>query len=588
MTFFYVVLLTFDNFAHYSKVMLKHLTISNFTLIESVELSFSSGLTIITGETGAGKSIIVDALMLILGERASSDLVRSGSAKAIVEGRFDIVANPDINELLLSKDYDVHPDEVIIRREITSKGQSRSFVNDSPAPYSLVKSLGELLVDFHGQHEHQSLFRVEEHLRLLDSIGGITELTKTYTTTYNDLIALIEKRSSYINNEQELRSLREYKKFQLQELTAINPKKNEFEELHQELLRIENHEKIYSHCHDIYQLFYEDHKNVGDSIARTISMLEDLVQYDTSFSGYITECKSALVSLEETALFAQRYSSHIDFDAERITTVRERISQLNRLKKKYGSVDAAYELMESLSSELQQSDDFTALIHNVEQEIDTLIKELSDIAETLKKKREKISKHVTKEIVALLESLSISSPVFEARLEQKPCEFSYDKPCLLLQNKYYEAHPNGADKCEFYISTNKGEQLKPLSKTASGGEISRVLLALKSILAKNDRLPMLVFDEIDTGISGRIAQKVGKVIKELAEYHQVIAITHLPQVAAFAETHIVVEKKTTKTRTVISAHVLDAENHIKEVAKLLSGENISEATIESARQLVQF
>lgn len=567
--------------------MLKHLTISNFALIESVELTFSAGLTIITGETGAGKSVIVDALMLILGERASSDLVRSGSTKAIVEGRFDIISNPDINLLLQSKDYDVHHDEVIIRREITSKGQSRSFVNDSPAPYSLVKQLGELLVDFHGQHEHQSLFRVEEHLRLLDSIGGLTELRNKYTTKFTELCDLIEQRSHAIANEHELRAQREYKEFQLQELTTINPRNREFEELQQELLRIENHEKIYSHCHEIHALFYADTKNTGDAIQRTIALLEELVHYDSSFQGYITECKSALVSLEETALFAQRYSSHIDFDPERINIARERITQLNRLKKKYGSVDAAYDLMVQLTSELQQSEDFSVSIHTLESRIEHCTEELSDLAETLRKKREKISKQVTKDIVALLELLGISSPLFEARLEQKRSEFNYAKPCVRVHDHYVEAYATGADKCEFYISTNKGEQPKPLSKTASGGEISRVLLALKSILAKNDRLPMLVFDEIDTGISGRIAQKVGKVIKELAEYHQVIAITHLPQVAAFAETHIVVEKNTTKSRTTISAHILDEEEHIKEVAKLLSGENISDATIESARQLVQ-
>jgi len=566
--------------------MLKQLFISNFALIESLEVHFTAGFNIITGETGAGKSIVVDALMLVLGERASSDLIREGAEKAIVEGHFSVAANIDINTLLEQQGYDIHTDSIIIRRELTKKGQSRSFINDSPAPYHFVKTLGEKLVDFHGQHAHQSLFRTDEHLRLLDNLFSMSPLKKKYADEYSVLKKLITERKILLDEEYAVKAQMDFNKFQLQELTEINPRIHEFEELNRDLVKAENTEKIVELCNRVYDAAYEERNNARNSLLTIVSSLESLSEFDSNFSIYLDECKSALVALEESARFTQSYKHSIEFEPEKIEAIRERLVLLSRLKKKYGSVEDAISVMETLQKELSDTVDFEQQILKLESDISSASKRVGEIAAKLSDEREKAAKVLAQEILELLANLGIMESNFEVKFFREKREFSYDDCTALLGKEFFTAYETGIEKAEFYISTNKGESLKSLAKTASGGEISRIMLALKTILAKSDRLPMLVFDEIDTGISGRIAQKVGKAMKDLAGFHQIIAITHMPQVAAFADTHIIVEKKTSESRTVVTARAVNADEHIYEVAKLLSGENVSDASLESARQLV--
>lgn len=567
--------------------MLKQLFISNFALIESLHIDFSAGLNIITGETGAGKSVVVDALMLVLGERASADLIREGADKAIVEGHFRIETKSEVNLLLEEHEYDTHSDNLIIRRELTKKGQSRSFINDSPAPYHFVKTLGEKLVDFHGQHSHQSLFRTDEHLRLLENLIPNHALKNEYAEVYNVLKNLIKERKRLLDEEFAVKAQMDFNKFQLQELSEINPRLNEFEDLNRELVIAENAEKIVEHCNRVYEATYEQRNNVQSSLITIISSIENLCQYDSSFSEYLLECKSALVALEESVRFTQAYKQSIEFEPEKIEAIRERLVQLTRLKKKYGSVENAISIMETLRKDVSNTIDFEEQILKLENDILLFAKKVGETGTKLSNERTKTANDLTQQIIMLLSGLGITHSNFEVKFLREEREFSFDDCTACIGNKFFSAYETGLEKAEFYISTNKGESLKPLVKTASGGEVSRIMLALKTILAKSDRLPMLVFDEIDTGISGRIAQKVGKSMKELAGFHQIIAITHLPQVAAFADVHIIVEKTTANNRTVVTARAIDSEEHIYEVAKLLSGENVSVASLESARQLVR-
>lgn len=567
--------------------MLQHVSIRNLALIDSIDLNFGPGLNIITGETGAGKSFIVDALLLLLGDRSSADEVQKGAAKAIVEGVFSIEGNTSVRAFLQANNFDLLGSELIVRREISAKGTSRSFVNDSPATIPIARALGDALVDFHGQHDHQSLLRPEHHIGLIDNVGGLSNLVHEYRTAYDHLRTLTDQLSSLLQREHVLKEQEEFKRFQLQEIEKVHPKPNEEEELEAELSIIENSEFLFETTSSLYHMLYEQEDSIRDQLVKVRTLLDKLAAIDRTFNEYRTDCQSALVSVEELARFAQNYNSDIEFNPERLETIRERLLALARLRKKYGTMD---ELLRHWA-ELQQELQLTANFEEESKRLRTVIQQqqqvLGKIAKRLSAKRRDTARDIEKSVVASLAKLGIAHAQFRVVFQQQ-VEHADNAVVANIDGTLYHAWAHGIDKAEFFISTNPGEEPKPLAKTASGGEISRVMLALKTILAQSDRLPMLVFDEIDTGISGRIAQKVGVAMKKLSHYHQIIAITHLPQIAALADTHIAVEKRDVKKRAVITARVLNEEERLGEVAKLISGEEITEASIQSARELAEF
>lgn len=565
--------------------MLKYLSINNFALIESLELTFSAGLNIITGETGAGKSIIVDALMMVLGERASMEMIRHDTNKAIIEGIFGTEGNDNIDLWLSKNGYESFGKEIIIRRELTQKGSSRCFVNDSPASVSSVKELGDFLVDFHGQHDHQSLLRVETHIQLLDNAGGIGGIRREYEQAYRQLSDLVSKFNDLKHRENSMKQKYEFQKFQLDEIEQVSPLENEEELLAAELSLIENAEYLHSATMEIYTSLYSDENSLRDKLLKIKSLLDELQQIDKSFAEYHSECQSSIVVLQEIAQFAQNYNSKIEIQPERLEFIRTRIGKLQRLRKKYGSYKEVFNQWNTLKEELN-------LAENFENEIDKLNKEilasqitLGSHADRLSAKRTEIANSIEHSIVSTLKYLGIPNAKFKVVINRN--EGSNERISAQIDTKSFQAFSDGIDIVEFYISTNSGEDPRPLSKVASGGEISRVMLSLKSILAQQDRLPLLVFDEIDTGISGRISQKVGIAMKKLASFHQIIAITHLPQIAALADAHLAVEKSESNGRAVVKAAFLPLDMRIKEIAKLLSGETITQASIESARELME-
>ncbi|MDW8109087.1 MAG: DNA repair protein RecN [Candidatus Kryptonium sp.] len=564
--------------------MLRSLYVKNYALIEEIQVEFKSGLNIITGETGAGKSILIDALGLILGERASSEVVRKGADKTVVEGVFYVGGNKKIKRILEENGIEFS-DDLILRREVSVKGQSRCFANDTPISLAVMKEIGNHLVDLHGQHEHQSLLRIETHIELLDDFGGLLGMVEEFRKEIHKLENLYKQLDELKQKEKLLKEKRELYEFQLKEIETVNPQIGEIEELESELKLLENAEKLYEATAQIYSLLYGSEKSVHDLMVVVRNQLEDLSTIDKRFQSYVEEARSAQAIIDEITNFIQNYNSRIEFNPERLEFIRERLHALNRLKKKYGGdIEKVIEYRDKIKQEIELAENFEEEISKLEKKINEQIKVCSEIAERLSSKRREVAEIVSEAIVGVLAELGIENARFEVKIENRPKKSG--RCYVKLGDECYETTSRGIDFVEFFISTNIGEDPKPLVKVASGGEVSRIMLALKSVLAKSERLPLLVFDEIDTGISGRIAQKVGQSLKNLSKYHQIITITHLPQIASLADTHFVAEKVIQDGRAVTKIRELGIEERIREIAKLMSGEEITQASIESAKELM--
>ena len=565
--------------------MLKTLLIKDYALIENIEVQFEKGLNIITGETGAGKSILIDAMGLLLGERASTEVVRKGAEKSIVEGIFEVASNKKVKKFCEQNELDF-ADELIVRREVSLKGTNRCFLNDSPVALNLIKEAGDLLVDLHGQHEHQSLLRTETHIEMLDGFANLDAGLSEYSKNYYELLSLQREIKELREKESALKEKRELYQFQIKEIDAVDPQIDEEEKLAQELNILENSEKLLSITSDIYSELYENENSVTDQLGAVKHKLTEIERIDKSFADSLANFDSALALLNEVSGFVRSYKDKIDLEPERLEEIRARLGAIILLKKKYGgSVNSVIEHREKIGAEFDLAENFSQRISDLQRQIDSSRKSCGAIAKELSAERISVSKKVKKEVEAALKNLGIADSQFEVRIVNEAAE-SGSENFIQVESTKYKFNNHGIDEVEFYISTNAGEDAKPLVKVASGGEISRIMLALKSTLAKSDKLPILIFDEIDTGVSGRIAQKVGQTLKELASVHQIIAITHLPQIAGLADIHFAVEKRKSADRVVSSIRKLDAEKRVEEVAKLMSGEEITEAALNGARELM--
>ena len=569
--------------------MLKFLFIKNYALIESIEIEFESGLNILTGETGAGKSIIIDALGLILGDRASTEIVRKGCEKTIVEGVFGVTGNKKIQTLLEQNGIELQED-LILRREVSIKGQARCFVNDTPVPLNVLKEIGDYLVDLHGQHEHQSLLRSETHIGLLDEYGSLEGLVNDYRELYNRLSTLFTDLRELSRKEKELKEKRDLYEFQIKEIDAVDPRAGEDTDLENELRILENAEKLFEETSQLYQLLYEGEQAVYHSLVKARNQLEDLAEIDKTFEDVKSECASAAAIVSELTKFIQTYNSKIEFNPERLEQIRERLGQLALLKKKYGgSLATVISHREKIGREFVMAENFESEVKKLQEQIESERRSCSTAAQRLSTKRRELVGKISEAVCVELTKLGIANAQFDVKIENRilaKADGASTNAYVKLGRDYYEATSTGIDFTEFHLSTNIGEDLKPLVKVASGGEVSRIMLALKTILAKADRLPLLVFDEIDVGISGRIAQAVGRSLKSLSQFHQVIAITHLPQIAGFADCHFAVEKCESKQRTTSTIRKLTDEERIRQIAILLSGEDVTETSLVGARELI--
>ncbi len=566
--------------------MLKTLHIKDYALIEQVNVEFGSGLNIITGETGAGKTILIDAMSLLLGERASTEVIRKGSDKSVVEGIFEVTNYKKVQSLLEQNEIDFHP-ELIIRRELSLKVSNRCFINDTPVQLSFIKELGDLLVDLHGQHEHQSLLRTETHIEYLDNCGNTEDLLRTYRWLYKTLNKLQNELKELKEKASSLKEKKDLYEFQIKEIDAVSPEEDEEEKLSEQLTVLENSEKLQQLTLEIYQGLYESEGSAYDSLVKMKNSINELSRIDKSFNETNKEYESAIAIINEVANNLRNYSSKIEFDPEKLEAIRERLGAISLLKKKYGgSVKSLLDHRKRIGEEYEIAENYSGKISELETKIKTVRENCGSNAEKLSTERKETAKKVEKDVVELLKQVGIPNSKFEVRISNTPADDSED--FILIKGKPFKFNPSGYNEVQFFLSTNLGEDVKPLVKVASGGEISRVMLTLKSILAKKDKLPLLIFDEIDTGVSGNIAQKVGQTLKSLSSHHQVIAITHLPQISGLADHHYAVEKIETDKRAVSRIRKLNNEERVNEVAKLMSGENITEASIKGAKELMGF
>ncbi len=565
--------------------MLKSLEIKDYALIEHLQVEFGEGLNIITGETGAGKSIIVDAMGLLLGGRASTEIVRKGTLKSFVEGIFNISKNKKVHSLLEENEIE-NTDELIIRREISLKGANRCFINDSPVPLAAVNKLGDLLIDLHGQHEHQSLLHTETHIDFLDQFAGNYKLLIKFKNVYDGFQNKIDELNTQKKKEKLVNEKKELYLFQINEIDSVSPLPDEDEKLSNELKILENSERLLELTTGIYTTLYEGENSVQDILGEVNRQLNELERIDKDFSETEKESRNILSQINDIAESIRSYNSKIDLQSEHLEEVRERLGAINLLKKKYGgSIDAILKHRKKIGEEFDLAENFKERIKETEEEIELLRIKCTGLALNISEKRKDCVPSIEKNVNKTLNELGIAHSSFKVKMQNIAAEDEND--FIIKNDKRIKITQNGCDEVEFFISTNLGEDVKPLVKVASGGEISRVMLALKSVLAKNDALPVLIFDEIDTGISGRIAQKVGEALENLSQNHQIIAITHLPQIAGNARHHFAVNKELAGERVVSFIKKLSEEERIKEIAKLMSGDKITEASLNGAKEMIK-
>ena len=562
--------------------MLQSLYVRDFALIGELSVNFAPGLTIITGETGAGKSILMGALNLVLGERASAELVRAGATKAVIEATFTGSHYETVAPLLEEAGIECTP-ELILRRDIAASGQSRSFINDTPCPLTLLRQVGRELVDLHGQHDHQLLLHPETHAGMLDGFGQL----HVEATRYQSLLQSYRKLRRTLDELQQqaaaLRDKRDFIEFQYRELESAGLVDGEDAAIEEEINLLENAETLHDLGTELGQKLYESDDSVYASLSVSVHLLEKLASIDHRFEPSLEELRSAMASVEEANRFAGRYTSGIEFNRERLEELRERQLLLQRLAKKHGkSIGELLELRDRLAEELSAEESCAADATKLREEIETARAELSATAVDLSGMRQRAAVLLEQEISSGLAKLSIPHGTFSVDISQEELA----EGDITHGGRRYRAFDNGFDRIEFMISTNLGEAPKPLAKVASGGEISRVMLAMKSALARAAHLPILVFDEIDTGISGKAAQAVGISLKQLSRLHQIIAITHLPQIAAMGDLHLSVSKRIEGDRTVSGVTPLENAERVEEVARLISGHTISPASLQLAGELL--
>ncbi len=564
--------------------MLRSLYLKNYTLADELTVSFGEGLSIITGETGAGKSVIIGALNLLVGERASPDLIRTGETKAIIEATFDISKLSDVRNWLGKNEFD-ESDQLIIRRELSKHSAARAFINDSPATLSSLKEIGDQLIDLHGQHEHQSLLQPERHRSFLDNYAGVEKEMSAYSSKYDEYIKLQKEIAELSREKDSWSKERDFLDFQRNEIATVNPKDGEDEKIDAELKILENAEELAELASTLHSNLIEDDGSIYSRLTDAKAKLEQLAKIDTRFSDSLKEVTTMISVVKELSNESSNYSESVEVSPARLSELRNRGMSLTRIKKKYGpSLSDVITLYNDLESKLGPEGNIEEVIQAKKDELVEVRKELSSVAMKLSQMRKKSADKFEKEILLTLKELGMEQSQFKVSLEHSQA-IDEGKPFVEIEKKKLLAFSHGIDTVEFFISNNKGEEPKPLARVASGGEISRVMLAMKSALSAADAIPVLVFDEIDTGISGRIAQKVGKAVKELSREHQILSITHLSQIAAFADTHYLVEKATTKNSTTTAIRTLGEHEHIEEVARLIAGETVTKESLVAAKAL---
>ncbi len=564
--------------------VIKSLYIKNYALIDELEVSFGAGLNILTGQTGAGKSIIIGALNVVLGDRADTDTVREGTRKAVVEAVIGTGGRPDqvVGRLMDENEIDRNESEIILRREIRPTG-SRAFVNDTPVNLSALRIIGDRLVDLHGQHDHQLLLKQDHHREVIDDLPAVRPAALTYKKQFEKVKNLRSELNRLQRRERELQEKMELYRFQLQELEAADLDPDAFEELESEMKRLDHAEELDEKAALVNYLGSESEHSLMDLMTRIEEAIQDMAGMDEEFGTYLNELQTAKVSVQELLSYAEQYRSRIEFNPDRLEELRRKQAEIRRLEKKYGlELSALAKYREEIRESVNLAENFDLELEKKQKEAAEAAGVLRDCADKLHGARLEEGAELGKRISDTLRQLGIPNNRFETKVAWRHDNEGW----IEIDGRPVACGSDGPDDVIFYISTNKGESPKPLASIASGGEISRVMLAMKSVIAREQHLPVMIFDEIDTGIGGAVAEQVGKTMHDLSKHCQIIAITHQAQIAGQADHHFSVEKRESDDRTVTRIIELDDEAHIREVASLMSGSEISEYALASARELV--
>lgn len=581
--------------------MIQELIIRNYALIDQLKVEFAPGLNILTGETGAGKSIILEAIGLVLGERGSPDLVKSGCSQAVVEAAIDIAENPAISDLISDLGFVAEADKadkadsetLILERQISANGKSRCHINGRLATLSALKDIGDLLVDIHGQHEHQSLFRVEKHLDLLDNFGKLNSLREKVSEKYSRIERLQKELEQLEADYKEKLRQKELFEFQLNELQQADLKAGEEEGLIAERKVLSNVETLYEKAVSAYEkIFGSESSDISilDLLRGISNEFSKLIEIDKSLVEVAFRIGSALYELEDISASIRSYADSIEFEPNRLEQIETRLDLIYKLKRKYGdSITEIINYKKRLERDLELLSVNSTKIEDIKVQLNRELEAAKALAFELSTERQKVAKRLELAMEKELETLGMAKTRFKVLMSQKESENGIIKSDSNSNSnsKRFELAINGIDQAEFLIAPNVGEPLKPLAKIASGGEISRIMLALKTVLASSDQLPTLIFDEIDTGIGGHTAEVVGKKLKELSKLHQVICITHLPQIASLAEAHYLIRKRVVGDKTKVEAAHLDKEARVQELARMLGGKKITQIALAHAKELAK-
>ncbi|MGX9135217.1 DNA repair protein RecN [Rummeliibacillus sp. JY-2-4R] len=555
--------------------MLKELSIKNFAIIEDLTVAFQEGLTVLTGETGAGKSIIIDAVQLLAGGRGSQEFIRHGAKKAELEGLFTVnSSNYSAYNKCEEAGIEIEEGMIILRRDLNDSGKSVCRVNGKLVPLSLLREIGATLIDIHGQHESQELMDDKHHISLLDQFAGeeIEPVKERYLKQYEDYKFLKKELAAISVNEQQVAQKIDLYQFQIKEIDACKFRPNEEEDLSEERRRLMNFNKIYESSSTAHEAILGESKGL-DWIGQAMTELEDVVTVDEGFKEYSDAVSNAFYNLQEAAFGIKNILDDLEFDPERLNEVEHRLALIQSMKRKYGhSLQEILEYREKIGEELESLLNRDENIQKNEQQLIEFKKNLQATASELTSIRKNVGNRLSKAIMQQLRELYMEKAEFSVHFETLPLD-QYDM--------------DGMDRVVFYIATNVGEPPKPLTKIASGGELSRVMLGLKTIFSTTNGITSIIFDEVDTGVSGRVAQAIADKIANISIHSQVLCISHLPQVAAMADHHYHIQKQEDTNRTYTSLTEIFGDDRIDEISRIMSGEEVTAVTLQHAKELIE-
>lgn len=551
--------------------MLLEISIKNFAIIEEISLTFESGMTVLTGETGAGKSIIIDAMNLMLGARASLDVIRHGVNKSEIEGLFSVGENPALTQILEENGIDV-TEELIIRRDILQNGRSIGRINGQMVNLTTLRAVGQYLVDIHGQHDQEELMKPNMHIRMLDEFGNeqFTDVKKHYQELFESYRQLRKRVVTKQKNEQEHKARIEMLEFQIAEIEAAALKAGEDQALNQKRDKLLNHKNIADTLTNAYVMLDDEEFSSLSNIRSAMNDLMTLEEFDADYKEMSANVSEAYYILEEVTKHLGDVIDDLDFDAGSLQQIEARLEVIYSITRKYGgSVDDVLEYYDNITKEYNLLTGSDESSDDMEKALKRLEKELIVAAEELSQERHALAKDL------------------EAEIKQELADLYMEKADFQVQFTKGKFNRDGNEAVEFYISTNPGEGFKPLVKVASGGEISRLMLAIKSAFSRKEDKTSIVFDEVDTGVSGRVAQAIAQKIYKIGSNGQVLAISHLPQVIAIADYQFFIEKRSDENTTVSTVRLLTEEERVEEIAKMLAGSDITEMAREQARELLK-